>query len=44
MDRNGFRFIDHFPASLIASTNEAEIQVTLTNGSVIQIIGTDKDG
>jgi phage terminase large subunit len=42
MDRDGFPFIKHFPDELVESTNETEMQVRLKNGSVIQIIGTDR--
>ena len=42
LDANGFRVMDHFPSSLVASKNETELQVNLTNGSIYQIIGTDK--
>jgi len=42
IDDKGRRYISHFPASLVAEKNEAEMQVTLKNGSLFQIIGTDK--
>lgn len=42
IDFDGFRVINHFPAPCVASMNETELQVTLNNGSVYQIIGTDK--
>lgn len=42
MDKNGFKFMDHFPKELVASKNETEKKVTLINGSIFQIIGTDK--
>ena len=41
MDKSGFKFIDHIPAPLIANKNNTEMKVTLKNGSIIQIIGTD---
>lgn len=41
-DREGFKVTDHFPAPLVASKNESELQITLTNGSIYQVIGTDK--
>lgn len=40
--RTGIKFIDHIPAELVAKKNETELMITLTNGSTIQIIGTDK--
>lgn len=42
MDYTGFKFMDHFPKPLIAHTSEQEMQVTLTNGAIYQIVGTDK--
>lgn len=42
MDYTGFKFMDHFPAELVAHKSEQEMQVTLTNGSIYQIVGTDK--
>lgn len=39
---DGMKFMDHFPPELVASKNETEMQVTLTNGSIYQVIGTDK--
>ena len=41
-DRDGFKVTDHFPAALVASKNESELQITLINGSIYQLIGTDK--
>ena len=41
MDKSGFKFIDHIPAPLIANKNNTEMKVTLKNGSIIQVIGTD---
>ncbi len=41
MDRSGFRFLDHFPAELIAAKNETELKLTLINGSVFQLVGSD---
>lgn len=42
MDDNGFPFMGHFPADMIKEKNESEMQVALHNGSIFQIIGTDK--
>jgi phage terminase large subunit len=42
IDYNGMKFMDHFPPELVASKNETEMQVTLSNGSIYQVIGTDK--
>jgi hypothetical protein len=42
MDSSGFPFIEHIPEPLIQSKNSTEMKIVLTNGSVIQIMGTDK--
>ena len=42
MDRSGMPFLDHFPKPLIKSKNETELKIELKNGSLFQIIGTDK--
>lgn len=41
MDRDGFKFIDHFPKPYVVAKNEAELKLTLRNGSIFQLIGTD---
>ena len=42
MDRDGFKFIDHFPKALLASKpNDTELKIEYKNGSIFQIIGTD---
>lgn len=41
MTSDGDRFIDTFPPELIASVNNTDMKVTLTNGSIYQIIGGD---
>lgn len=38
----GDKFIDYFPEELIVKKREDDMQITLTNGSIWQIIGTDK--
>lgn len=43
MDRDGMKFLDHFPAELIAKKNEAELTITLKNGSVFMLGGTDRE-
>lgn len=40
IDRDG-KLLHHFPDELIANKNETEMKVTLTNGSIFQIVGTD---
>ncbi len=41
MNRDGMRFLDHFPPDLVAWKNETEMQIGLTNGSIWQLWGTD---
>src|SRR5512143_635022 len=41
IDRDGNRFLDHFPPSLVAWKNETEMQIGLTNGSIWLLWGTD---
>lgn len=41
-DKEGFRFIDHFPKKLIeGKPNDTELKIKYKNGSLFQIIGTD---
>lgn len=42
MDAGGFKFRDHIPTSLIIKENSTDMKIELLNGSIIQIIGTDK--
>ena len=42
IDGNGFKVMNHFPDELVMSRNETELQVTLRNTSIYQLIGTDK--
>jgi hypothetical protein len=41
-DKDGFRFLDHFPKEIIKNKNETELRIEFKNGSAFQIIGTDK--
>lgn len=42
INKDGKRFIDYIPKEIMAGKpNEQEMKIKLTNGSVIQIIGTD---
>jgi len=41
IDGSGFKFINHFPKEIVKKKNEAEMKMTLTNGSLFQLIGTD---
>jgi hypothetical protein len=38
---DGKRFLDFIPQELIFRTNSSEMKITLTNGSIIQLIGSD---
>jgi len=42
MDKEGMKFMHHFPDEFIAKVNNQEMKFTAVNGSVFQIIGTDK--
>jgi len=42
MDKAGFKFRNHIPDELVKSANGTEMKIELVNGSIIQIIGTDK--
>lgn len=43
MDSKGFKFIDHIPKELRKKQpNDTEMKIELKNGSVFQVIGTDK--
>lgn len=37
----GMSFLDHIPKELLAKKNDTEMKITLSNGSLIQIVGTD---
>lgn len=41
---DGFKLLDHFPKQLVVSKNEQEMKITVSNGSILQVIGTDKAG
>ena len=38
---NGARFLDFIPTELISNKNNAEMKLTLFNGSIIQVVGSD---
>jgi hypothetical protein len=42
MDKGGFKFRDHIPVELLVKENSTDMLIELANGSIIQIIGTDK--
>lgn len=39
--RTGIKFTDHIPKQAVAKKNDQEMKITLINGSLIQIVGTD---
>ena len=41
IDKDGMRFIDHFPKQIILKKNESEMKIIVKNGSLFQIVGTD---
>jgi phage terminase large subunit len=41
IDKTGFPFRSHIPKEIIKSENSSEMKITLHNGSIIQVIGTD---
>jgi phage terminase large subunit len=41
IDNDGFKFLDHIPASIVKNRNATEMKIELVNGSIIQLIGTD---
>lgn len=42
IDNDGFRFRDHIPKELLRQAHKTDMKWELVNGSIIQIIGTDK--
>lgn len=42
MDRDGFKFMDHFPEECIKTRHQKDMKLELKNGSVFQLVGTDK--
>jgi phage terminase large subunit len=40
-DRDGFPFLGHFPPAILAGKNESEMKLSLTNGSIVQFVGSD---
>ncbi len=41
IDKSSFKFLHHFPQSIIRKKNEAEMKIELVNGSLFQVVGTD---
>jgi hypothetical protein len=42
MDKAGFRFLDHFPKEIVEKRNDQEMRLHLRNGSLFQVVGTDR--
>ncbi len=40
-EKTGIKFIDHIPSELILRKNETDMKIELTNGSLIQVVGSD---
>ncbi len=41
MTNNGYKFIDFIPKALIRNINNQEMKIRLSNGSLIQVVGSD---
>lgn len=41
MDRDGFKFLAHFPQELVKRIDNTEMLIEFNNGSIFRIIGTD---
>jgi len=41
MDKAGMPFLNHFPKEIVANKNTIEMKLTLVNGSILRIVGTD---
>lgn len=41
MDRDGFKFTNHFPKELRKKTDNGEMLIEMNNGSIFQLIGSD---
>lgn len=42
INNDGMKILDYFPAEIVEAKNVAEMKITLTNGSVFQLIGSDQ--
>ena len=40
-DKNGFKFLDHFPKEIVKSINQSDMIIELVNGSILQMVGAD---
>lgn len=41
-ERTGLTFLDHIPGSILADKNEAEMRITLKNGSTVTLLAADQ--
>jgi hypothetical protein len=41
IDKDGFKTLDHIPQAVRKRQNDQEMKIELSNGSIIQIVGTD---
>jgi len=41
IDRDGFRYMDHFPPGMCVGKNETDMKLTMVNGSYYQLVGVD---
>lgn len=41
IDGDGMRYLDHYPKELIKHIDNVEMRVTLVNGSIVQLVGSD---
>ena len=42
IDKDGFKFLDHIPPQTRVSTNKTDMQIEVNNGSIFQVVGSDK--
>lgn len=42
IDKDGFKFLDHIPPQVRTSTNNTDMMIQTTNGSIFQVVGSDK--
>ncbi|MBP7118466.1 hypothetical protein KBA63_00100 [Candidatus Woesebacteria bacterium] len=42
INNDGFKFLDYCPEAITKAKNGVEMKITLLNGSIIQLIGTDR--
>lgn len=40
-DKDGFKFLDHFPKEIVKTINQSDMVIELINGSILQMVGAD---